>query len=74
MQTLVGSMPQVALMPSTQSGGLEFLEQLGFATTASVTAQALKQQARYKVTLGLCLDTPGCQLQYHQLKLALACT
>jgi len=42
-------MPQAALMPSTQSGGLEFLEQLGFATTASVTAQALKQQARYKV-------------------------
>mgnify|MGYP001806905360 CR=1 FL=1 len=41
---------QAALMPSTQSGGLELLEQLGFATTASVTAKALSShQARFKV-------------------------
>lgn len=46
--------PQAALVPSTQSGSLEFLEQLGFATTASVTAKALKQQARFKV---LCTAT-----------------
>jgi hypothetical protein len=36
-------------MPNTQLQSLELLEQLGFATTASVTAKALQQPARFKV-------------------------
>lgn len=43
-----GPLVQVALMPSSQLQSLELLEQLGFATTASVTAKALKQPARFK--------------------------
>jgi hypothetical protein len=38
-------------MPNTQLQSLELLEQLGFATTSSVTAKALQQPARFKVGL-----------------------